>query len=215
MSVCTPWSGLNCVRGEVTSILLSGRALSGSIPSALGQLSYVTSIDLSLNKLNGTVPSTLGLLSQLSSLKLDNNHLTGLVPAAINSMSSLTLLSLSRNKIRGSLPSSMGLMPKLRYLSLASTSLTGSLPSFLCSDGLTYLALYNSSLFCYSYCFSTVTSKYFGAVSQCGDASNGLCLKRIHLFCLTISCCCRCAVLWACCSFEEEFLSYNYARLEL
>jgi len=172
-SLCLPWTGVDCVNGEVTSISLAHRSLIGSIPSGLGLLSSLTYLDFSANKLNGTIPSAIGLMSQLSSLNLDHNHFTGAVPTSLSFLSNLTRISLSYNSINGTLPSILGTIVKLRYLDVAHTRLTGSLPSSLCSDGLTYLAIYNSTLSCYSYCFSTVVSKNFGGVPQCANISNG------------------------------------------
>ncbi|KAL5999813.1 hypothetical protein ACLOJK_038099 [Asimina triloba] len=60
---------------------LSKNAISGSIPSNLGNMSSFESLDLSFNSLDGKIPDTLASLDSLSVLNLAHNNLSGKVPS--------------------------------------------------------------------------------------------------------------------------------------
>ena len=83
----TSWDGIT-VAGDpprVTGLSLRDKALSGTIPPALGQLSALTHLYLDINdgvetnnnNLSGEIPKELGQLSALTTLFLDNNNLAG------------------------------------------------------------------------------------------------------------------------------------------
>ncbi len=72
------WYGITLNgQGCVTQINLPSAQLSGSLPSSLGNLSYLSKLDLSNNQLTGSIPATLGNLSNLNQLYLDNNQMNG------------------------------------------------------------------------------------------------------------------------------------------
>ncbi|XP_002980850.2 receptor protein kinase TMK1 [Selaginella moellendorffii] len=74
------WTGINCVRGTVTTIQLPNCQLNGSISTALANLTGLTALDLR------------------------NNHISGLLPAAIVQIPTLRNLNLFRNRLSGPLP---------------------------------------------------------------------------------------------------------------
>ena len=90
------WNGVNIggIPSQVTKLLLPTKSLSGSIPSALGQLSELTQLDLSRNSLTGEIPGELGGLSNLEVLRLSGNSFTGCIPMALISVATNDLSSL-------------------------------------------------------------------------------------------------------------------------
>ncbi|CAN6574066.1 unnamed protein product [Malus baccata var. baccata] len=59
---------------------LSNNALSGHIPSSLGNLTALESLDLSQNKLSGRIPGSLAQLTFLEYFNVSHNHLWGPIP---------------------------------------------------------------------------------------------------------------------------------------
>jgi hypothetical protein len=53
------WDGVDCVDGNVTSIVLSAVRLVGKVPVEVGFLSHLTHLDLSSNELEGALPMSL------------------------------------------------------------------------------------------------------------------------------------------------------------
>ncbi|MCE5209169.1 MAG: hypothetical protein LLG42_12775 [Chloroflexi bacterium] len=85
---CT-WFGVSCSEGHVQSLSLSANNLSGSIPSGLGNLTYLTTLLLNGNQLTGSVPSTMGNLTQLTALYLHDNQLSGSLPTGLTNLVNL------------------------------------------------------------------------------------------------------------------------------
>ena len=171
ISVCTPWYGLECRQGKVVSISLSGKSLSGTIPSAIGLLRTVSYLDLSSNSIRGSIPSTVGLLSQLNYLNVQQNELTGSLPATLGMLSLLETMALSYNAFTGSFPTPVGTWSNLKALYLSSTLLTGSLPLEICESGLKNLSV-TSTIKCYPPCF-TVTFPMLSSY-ECIDSVDGM-----------------------------------------
>eukprot|EP01041_Mallomonas_annulata_P001825 gene1825-3536_t len=90
------WTGVTCssINGNVTSIVLSGHDIVGSIPSSLGSLKFLSYLDLSKNKLRGELPTSIGSLSNLKHFDASSNNFTGSIPVEFGIMSSITLLDL-------------------------------------------------------------------------------------------------------------------------
>ena len=137
------WAGLVCdASGSVTSILLSGLGLTGSIPDNIGLVSSLTHIQLNDNSLSGTISTSLYRLSLLA------------------------YLDISRNSMVGSIPSTFGTLSLLQYLAISSISFTGMVPSNLCGiDGLTKFSFDGNSFGCYYECLFTVTFLEPGSTS--------------------------------------------------
>ncbi|GLT54901.1 hypothetical protein SLA2020_280600 [Shorea laevis] len=77
-------------------------------------------IDLSTNHFTGSIPSAIGNMSSLEVLKLQENFLTGPFPIAILNISSLTIIALTKNHVSGTLPMDLCIhCPKLHRLHLS------------------------------------------------------------------------------------------------
>ena len=67
----------------------------------------VISLDLRNNALSGQIPTELGNLASLERLWLNDNRLTGEIPAALGRLENLTLLHLSGNQLSGCVPTAL------------------------------------------------------------------------------------------------------------
>ncbi|KAF2320661.1 hypothetical protein GH714_029867 [Hevea brasiliensis] len=111
---------------------LSGNSLSGSIPSSIGNCSFLNAMDLSFNKLSGEIPLSFSRLNQLRSLHLSNNKLTGSLPSSFLNLSNLETLDLGNNRLSCEIPPWIGSgFADLRILSLRSNAFFGEIPSTL------------------------------------------------------------------------------------
>ena len=115
----------------LSSLNLSHNQLSGVIPPQIGNLLNLTELELSLNQLSGTIPSEIGYLSNLESLYLYSNLLSGSIPSDLGNLTNLTHLYLSDNQLSGSIPSQLGNLVSLLRLSLSYNQLSGNIPSEL------------------------------------------------------------------------------------
>ena len=71
--------------GRVTKLWLSRPNLSGSLPSSLGNLTYLEALVVfEPNDLNGSLPSSLGNLTNLERLILSYTNLSGSIPSELS-----------------------------------------------------------------------------------------------------------------------------------
>ncbi len=93
-----------------------------------GRVEHLRLVD---NALSGPVPTELGNLANLEWLSLWDNQLSGPIPAWIGNLADISYLNLSRNRLSGPVPSSLGNLTNLRGLYLYANPLTGPLPQSL------------------------------------------------------------------------------------
>jgi hypothetical protein len=136
--------------GNLTSLNfldLGSNALTGSIPPSIGNLVNLTALDLSANKLTGTIPSTLGNLTNLTELELHVNKLSGTIPSTFGNLKQVYLLELGQNRLSGKIPSSIGNMTSLQLFDIFQNNLTGSIPgSFAKLKNLSSIIAYSNHL---------------------------------------------------------------------
>ena len=117
------WHGVTTDRnGRVVELDLSENELNGTIPSELGNLTYLETLNLSENQLRGTIPPELGNLTNLAVLNLFDNRLSGTIPSELGNLSNLGSLTLFDNNLRGTIPSNLAKLNNLRWLLLWSNS---------------------------------------------------------------------------------------------
>ncbi|WP_419164549.1 leucine-rich repeat domain-containing protein [Candidatus Palauibacter sp.] len=141
------WYGVDTQEGGVTHLQLNENALSGPIPSELGDLSDLRSLGLVNNELTGSIPPELGSLDSLKWLAIGINGLTGEIPPEVGRLTSLEGLALWDNSLEGDIPPELGNLASLEHLSLGGNRLTGEIPSVLGRlTSLDYLYLGNNRL---------------------------------------------------------------------
>ena len=101
----------------------------GSIPTAIGDLSNLQVLQLGGNQLSGSIPSDLGDLSGLRALRLNQNNLSGSIPSQLGNLSNLQFLDMSGNSLSGSIPTQLGSLSNLIGLRLQSNDFSGTIPS--------------------------------------------------------------------------------------
>ncbi|CAA7060631.1 unnamed protein product [Microthlaspi erraticum] len=123
------WPGIVCTRGRVTSLILSGRRLSGYIPSELGLLDSLVRLQLARNNFSKPVPARLFNAVNLRYIDLSHNSISGPIPAQIRSLKNLTHLDFSSNLLNGSLPDSLTQLGSLTgTLNLSYNRFSGEIP---------------------------------------------------------------------------------------
>jgi len=84
---------------NITSLDLSGKSLSGNIPSEILKLSKLKELNLSNNRLTGRIPLEIFKLENLVKLNLSNNRLTEILSLHIGKLKYLKEVNLSNNKL--------------------------------------------------------------------------------------------------------------------
>ncbi|XP_027355203.1 probably inactive leucine-rich repeat receptor-like protein kinase At2g25790 isoform X2 [Abrus precatorius] len=147
------WPGITCDNNtsHVNTVVISGKNITGEVPSSIFQLPHVSSLDLSNNQLVGeiTLNYSLSSLFPLRYLNLSNNNLTGSLPRTLFSVSfsNLETLDLSNNMFSGNIPDQIALLFSLRYLDLGGNVLVGKIPNSITNiTTLQYLTLASNQL---------------------------------------------------------------------
>ena len=91
-----------------THIDLSSNALTGFIPTDIGDLIGLRYLYLSKNNLTGNIPASMGNLLQLEAIDLSVNDLNGTIPSSLGSLTSLGYFNVSRNNLTGPIPTNAG-----------------------------------------------------------------------------------------------------------
>lgn len=87
------------------------------------------SLDLSGNALTGVLPSDIGNMGRLRLLNLANNHLSGKMPSELSKLGALEYLDLSGNQFKGEIPDKLSL--KLNEFNVSYNDLSGPIPENL------------------------------------------------------------------------------------
>ncbi|KAL7220581.1 hypothetical protein ACSBR2_013460 [Camellia fascicularis] len=107
-------------------IKLQNNQIHGSIPSGIGNLFNLNLLSMAVNNLVGPIPSSIGRLHKLQELLLGGNKFTEL-PSALGNLTSLIILTFEVNNIHGSIPPSLGNCHSLLELALSQNNLNGSI----------------------------------------------------------------------------------------
>jgi Leucine-rich repeat (LRR) protein len=145
---------------QLTSFVLYGTRLNGTIPTEIGHLSNLKDLGFSdLALLTGTLPTQMyeltnlerfimvsveihghflqnariSQLSNLRSLVVTNSHLSGTLPTELGLLTELEELRIAYSYMTGTIPSELGRLTKLEAGWFHGTQLTGSVPSEVCA----------------------------------------------------------------------------------
>ncbi|KAI3697369.1 hypothetical protein L6452_30342 [Arctium lappa] len=107
--------------------------LVGEIPRAVVRLKHVTFFDISWTNVSGHVPPFLAELKSVMFIYLSYNNLSGPIPSSLSTLPNMIGLDLSRNRLVGPIPESFGhlVSPALQGLSLSHNMLSGEIPTSL------------------------------------------------------------------------------------
>ncbi|KAJ4807577.1 Leucine-rich repeat protein kinase family protein [Rhynchospora pubera] len=111
---CLPasWTWVQCSadpQPRVVSIMLSGKGITGNIPSELTKLPSLVELHLDGNSFSGPIPDFSGS-PNLEIIHLENNDLSGGLPSSFGDLAHLKELYIQNNKLSGVIPS--GLLKK-------------------------------------------------------------------------------------------------------
>uniref|UniRef100_A0A2C9UYS6 non-specific serine/threonine protein kinase n=1 Tax=Manihot esculenta TaxID=3983 RepID=A0A2C9UYS6_MANES len=125
------WFGITCSfrHQRVTSLVLDGQNLLGSISPYIGNLSFLRFISLQNNSFRGQIPQEAGRLFRLEYFLLDNNTLAGEIPTNLTFCSQLRGIGLQRNNLSGKIPAELGALVKLEEFRLRVNNLRGEIPA--------------------------------------------------------------------------------------
>ncbi|KAG8644354.1 putative receptor-like protein kinase At3g47110 [Manihot esculenta] len=137
------WHGITCSgrHYRVTSLVLKGYNLIGSISPYIGNLSFLRVLNLQNNSFNGEIPSEVGNLFRLYQISLNNNTVKGEIPINLTRCFNLRIIELSWNNLIGKIPVELGSMIKLEVLQISANNLQGKIPPSLGNlSSLTFLS---------------------------------------------------------------------------
>ncbi|KAM7498587.1 hypothetical protein LguiA_023001 [Lonicera macranthoides] len=112
---------------HVIAIQLKGLNLTGVLPAAFSNLTFLQELDLSRNYINGSIPSSFAQLP-LTILSLLGNRLSGSIPRELGRIATLKRLVLEDNQLGGPLPPDLGSLRSLERLQLSANNFTGTIP---------------------------------------------------------------------------------------
>ncbi|XP_058004334.1 putative receptor-like protein kinase At3g47110 isoform X2 [Hevea brasiliensis] len=129
LSFCQ-WYGITCSRRHqrVTSLVLEGQNLIGSISPYIGNLSFLRILNLRNNSFKGQIPQEVGNLFRLQEFFLNNNTIEGVIPINLTRCSHLRKIRLQNNNLIGKIPTELGSLAMLELLVLSSNNLIGKIP---------------------------------------------------------------------------------------
>ncbi|XP_057972421.1 probable inactive receptor kinase At5g10020 [Malania oleifera] len=94
---------------QMESLDLSSNSLTGTLPSAIGNMGRLVLLSLARNSLSGQIPSEMSKLGGLKYLDLSNNNFSGIIPETLPS--TLTVFSASNNNFSGLVPKNLRHFP--------------------------------------------------------------------------------------------------------
>lgn len=124
------WSGIKCDKktNQITSLDLSNRNLSGTIPEDIRNLVHLHHLNLSGNALEGPLQTVIYEFPFLKSLDISHNFFNSTFPPGLSRLMSLAQLNAYSNDFIGPLPEEVAQLPNLEYLNLGGNYFKGEIP---------------------------------------------------------------------------------------
>ena len=133
---------------KLETLWLLNNAVTGQLPTELGNLNDLASVDISKNALKGTIPTELGQLTNLYDLYLNENEIEGTIPTELGNLLEINRLWLYENPLSGELPTQIQNLKQLTNLGIQHTDITGNIDGIVCTGDrpLPFLELYADCL---------------------------------------------------------------------
>ncbi|XP_027351319.1 probable LRR receptor-like serine/threonine-protein kinase At3g47570 [Abrus precatorius] len=127
------WVGITCnnSNGRVMYLILENKALAGTVPPSIGNLTFLTRLNLRNSSFHGEFPQEVGHLQFLRHLNIGYNSFGGSLPSNLSHCKELSILSAGHNNFTGTIPPWMGNSSSLSLVNLAVNNLHGSIPNSL------------------------------------------------------------------------------------
>ncbi|KAH6819707.1 hypothetical protein C2S51_003310 [Perilla frutescens var. frutescens] len=103
--------------------------LTATVPSLLGNLSFLVSLDLSNNGFHGNLPEDLAGMPRLRVINLFNNSFSGFFPTSFTNISKLEILIIAENNLHGNIPQQIGNLTNLKQFYGEVNRFSGGIPS--------------------------------------------------------------------------------------
>lgn len=119
----------NETTNRVIELTITNSDLSGAIPAAVADLTYLQTLRLHhMPFLIGEIPPAIAKLKHLLFLDISYTNISGEIPPALSNLKSLMFMYLSFNKLTGSIPPSLSKLPNIIGIDLSRNQLTGPIP---------------------------------------------------------------------------------------
>ncbi|KAL9662304.1 hypothetical protein QQ045_027137 [Rhodiola kirilowii] len=102
--------------------------VSGPIPDALWNLTYLSNLNIGQNYLTGSLSPSIGNLTRMQYLSLGINALSGQLPKELGLLTDLRSLAFGTNNFSGPLPSELGNLVKMDQIYFDSAGVSGQIP---------------------------------------------------------------------------------------
>ncbi|KAM4099953.1 hypothetical protein ACB094_05G031600 [Castanea mollissima] len=89
---------------DVRHLLLQGNKLTGSLPKAILNSSYLVTLDIRDNRFIGSIPDEIDGLPNLKVLSLSGNHFSGVISKQLCRLKKIGIMDLSNNSFSGTIP---------------------------------------------------------------------------------------------------------------
>jgi hypothetical protein len=111
----------------VALVDLEQNNLQGNVPPDLYLLQFLKTLNLSSNRMTGSLPSTIGQMTYLEELYLDNNDLGGQMDLDFSGIADMRVIDISSNRISGTIPDSLWNATSLQEIHLDGNVLSGTI----------------------------------------------------------------------------------------
>ncbi|VEU44914.1 unnamed protein product [Pseudo-nitzschia multistriata] len=119
--------------GKIKVFDVGKNYLTGDFVSAVKSSKFtLETLDVESNKFSGSLPSAIGDLTKLSRLDVSANGLTGVLPREIGGLTDLVALDVSSNELRGTIPSELGMLTNAGSMLLQFNLFSGTVPEEIC-----------------------------------------------------------------------------------
>ncbi|OWM79442.1 leucine-rich repeat receptor-like protein kinase TDR [Punica granatum] len=125
------WSGVKCdpATALITSLNLSHRNLSGSIPPEIRFLTGLQHLNLSNNSFSGPLQGAMFELTNLRTIDMNHNSFISTFPPGVSKLKLLRVFNAYSNNFTGSLPKEFSELQHLQYLNLGGSFFGGEIPA--------------------------------------------------------------------------------------